>query len=229
MTTPILGIPELTDGQINQYLTCNEALRALESAANDLFSVNLSAANRSLTSLEFSRSLFFVVSGNTVARSLTVPAVKRFFAVRNEGTFALSVVRGTTTVNLIPDDVALFYCDGTANGLLLVSRALDGVPAVVAHTGANLDASVANAGNYTRFTGGASTYTFATSAALKVGAEYHGRNASVGALVTLVGSGGFVINPPTDGTLVIPYGGTFTVKIVASGVADLLGVTVPAL
>lgn len=229
MTTPILAIPELSDGQINQYLTCNEAMRALESSANDFFSADLSSADKALSALEFSRSLFFVVSGNTVARSLTVPAIKRFFAVRNAGTFALSVVRGSTTININPEDIALFFCDGTTNGLLLVSRAMDGVPAVVTHTGSNLDASVNNAGNYTRFTGGASSYTFASSANLKIGAEYHGRNASIGALVTVVGSGGFVINAPADGTLQIPYGGTFTVKIVGSGVADLIGVTEPAL
>lgn len=98
---------------------------------------------------------------------------------------------------------------------------------VVAESGANLDATPANAGNYTRFSNVAGTYTFDDAEAFVVGAEYHGRYVGAGTL-TITAAGTMTVNAPADGTLVIPPGGTFTVKIVAADEADLFGVTVPA-
>lgn len=79
-------------------------------------------------------------------------------------------------------------------------------------------------GNYDRFTHAAAVYHFPDDEPWEVGAEYHGRYAGVGTL-TLTSGTGFTINPPAGGSLVIPPGGTFTVKIVASDEADLFGVT----
>lgn len=101
-------------------------------------------------------------------------------------------------------------------------------PPVVAESGTNLDATGSNDGNYTRFTNASpKTYTFDDSETFTVGAEYHGRNVGAGDL-TITEAGTMTINPPADGTLVIPQGGTFTVKIVATDEADLFGVTVAA-
>lgn len=84
-----------------------------------------------------------------------------------------------------------------------------------------------DAGDYTRFTNaGAKTYEFDGADTWTIGTEFHGRNVGAGNL-TVFGSGGFTLNTPTDGTNVIPQGGTFTVKIVGADEADLMGVTVP--
>ena len=89
------------------------------------------------------------------------------------------------------------------------------------------DATALNAGQYVRFTNaGAKTFTFDVAEGYVQAAEYHGRNVGAGDL-TLIGTG-FTINPPAGGTLVIPSGGTFTVKIVDTDEADLIAVTVPA-
>jgi len=82
-------------------------------------------------------------------------------------------------------------------------------------------------GNYMRFTHAAAEFHFSGSEPWVIGAEYHGRYAGSGTL-TITAGAGFTINPPARGTLVIPPGGTFTVKIVAADEADLFGVTVPA-
>lgn len=82
-------------------------------------------------------------------------------------------------------------------------------------------------GNYMRFSHVAAEYHFDDSEPWEVGAEYHGRYVGSGTL-TLTSGAGFTINPPAGGSLVIPPGGTFTVKIVAANEADLFGVTVPA-
>lgn len=102
------------------------------------------------------------------------------------------------------------------------------VPApVVTSSAANVDATAANAGNYTRFTHAGPTYTFDDGEGYTVGAEYHGRYAGSGSL-ELLEAGGMTLNPPADGTLEIPAGGTFTVKIIAADEADVFGVTVAA-
>jgi hypothetical protein len=101
-----------------------------------------------------------------------------------------------------------------------------GASPVVTESGTNLDADNTNAGNYTRFTNsGTKTYTFDSADSFNVGDEYHGRNVGAG-LLTITEAGSFVINAPAGGTMDIPEGGTFTVKIVASAEADLFGLTV---
>ncbi len=118
MTTPLLAIPEVSDGQINQYLVYNEALRLLESASNQLLSINLALANYSLSGSEFLGNFYFSATGNSAARSITVPAFKRFFSVFNGGSADLSIIRGSTTQTLASSTGATFYSDGTANGLI---------------------------------------------------------------------------------------------------------------
>ena len=82
-----------------------------------------------------------------------------------------------------------------------------------------------HAGQYCRFTNAAAkTWTFDNAQAYEVGSEFHARNVGAGNL-TLTPAGGFTLNAPYLGTLVVPAGGTVTVKIVAAGVADVFGVT----
>ena len=76
---------------------------------------------------------------------------------------------------------------------------------------------------YMRFDGLNLTYTFDVNESYVSGREYHGRNVGT-SNITIVESG-LVINPPTEGSLIIPPGGTFTVKIVSETEADLFGVT----
>lgn len=98
---------------------------------------------------------------------------------------------------------------------------------MVTEAGTALTADDTNAGNYTRFTNaGAKTYTFDSAESYGVGAEYHVRNVGAGDL-TLTEDGTFTLHPPAGGTLVVPQGGTATIKIVASDEADVFGVTVP--
>lgn len=124
MTTPILQITEIANGQVDQYLTVNEAIRILEAAANNVLSVDLSASDYSVTNVapdfEMLRYFMFSASGNTVARTITFSASKRNFSVQNGGTFDLSVTIGATTLTVPAGDAHLFYCDGTTDGLLKI-------------------------------------------------------------------------------------------------------------
>lgn len=130
MTTPILKITEAANGQVDQYLTYNEALRAMESSTNNFYVVDMSSGDVTLTDAAnvdpalnyiFSRNQVFRTSGNTVARVLTVPQSKRLFVVQNGGSVAVTVKRGTTEFSVASGRASTFYCDATANGLVLVS------------------------------------------------------------------------------------------------------------
>lgn len=120
MTTPILNIPEVQSGQVNQYLVYNMALRALEASQNNVSTLNLASENVAVTLQAFVGNYMFVGSGHTVARTVTFPANKRQFAVRNAGSEDLTVKIGTAELVVPSSSAYLFYADGTANGLFRV-------------------------------------------------------------------------------------------------------------
>lgn len=88
----------------------------------------------------------------------------------------------------------------------------------------------ADAGTYMRFTNAAAktlTVQDDSDEALESDTEYNGRNVGAGDL-TIVEDTSVTVNVPFGGTLVVPEGGTFTLKRVATDEFDLFGVTVPA-
>lgn len=127
MTTPILGIREIAGNQQNQYITANEAFRALEAAGNDFLGVDLAAGNASLTEAQFTAFYAFIAGGHNVARVLTVPASKRAFVVINAGLANVTVTRGSSTVVVPSDASALLLTDGTADGLVGIGGGGGGV------------------------------------------------------------------------------------------------------
>lgn len=101
---------------------------------------------------------------------------------------------------------------------------------VVTESGTTYDLDAADAGSYIRFTNtGAKTVTVRDNAdhALPAGGEWHIRNVGANDL-TLIEDTAVTITPPAAGTLVIPTGGTVTLKQVTTDEFDLFGVTVPA-
>lgn len=102
--------------------------------------------------------------------------------------------------------------------------------AVSTVSGTSRNLLAADGGNYLRFTNSsAKTLTVQDEAdeAIPQGFEVHGRNANTGDL-TIVEDTAVTINPPAGGTLVVPEGGTFTLKKVGTDEWDLFGVTVAA-
>lgn len=96
------------------------------------------------------------------------------------------------------------------------------ITATTAEAGTTLTATGANAWNYTRFTNaGTKTYTFDSAQTYANNAEYHGRNVGAGDL-TIAAAGSFVITPPVGGSLVIPQGQSFFLKITGTNTADLI-------
>lgn len=85
-------------------------------------------------------------------------------------------------------------------------------------------------GHYIRLTN-ASAKTISidldSTTALPANGEWHFRNVGAGN-ATIDPDVGVTVNPPADGTLVVPQGGTITLKRVAEDEFDLLGQTVAA-
>lgn len=99
------------------------------------------------------------------------------------------------------------------------------LPTVVTELTTARTALPSHANQYTRFTAtSAKTWTFDSAQSYAVGSEFHARNVGAGDL-TITPANGFVLNAPYNGTLVVPPGGTVTVKIVAANNADVFGVT----
>ncbi|RJT32806.1 hypothetical protein D3227_25745 [Mesorhizobium waimense] len=116
-----LNIPAIADGQADsQWQTSNDGDAALGNALADIYTVDFSAGNVTLTSVQFRSAMTFVPSGLSATRALTVPAVKRalFFVHNTDASDSITVTRGATTVSVPAGRLGTFYTDGTANGLV---------------------------------------------------------------------------------------------------------------
>lgn len=114
-----LGRTEVAASQNQKEVTINDSDGALDAAITETIDVNFASGSVTLSNSQFRGAFRFNATGLSVARNLTVPALKRFFFVDNAAGLAiLSVVRGTTSINIAAGGNGLFYSDGSANGLV---------------------------------------------------------------------------------------------------------------
>ncbi|APZ81843.1 hypothetical protein vBEliSR6L_78 [Erythrobacter phage vB_EliS_R6L] len=105
-----------------------------------------------------------------------------------------------------------------------------GLSEVVTIADANSNLLASQMGGFLRFTAGTAkilTVQSEATEAMPENGEWHLRNVGAADL-TLAEGVGVTIHPPSDGTLVIPQGGTVTIKRVAEDEFDLFGQVVPA-
>jgi hypothetical protein len=118
MATPNLNITHIAAAQTQKEVTANAAFDGLDKALCDQLAVDFTSGNVTLTDAQFRSAIAFRATNLSVDRTLTVPAIKRLFYVNNvDGLAALTVGRGTTTVDVPIGEGRLFYTDGTSNGL----------------------------------------------------------------------------------------------------------------
>ena len=119
-----LNLPVITSGQSQKFQTSNDADAALDNAITESLDNDYTSGNVTLTNAEFRENFRFNATNLSVARVLTVQAIKRYFLVDNTGgSNTLTVTLGSTTEVLQASTVGLFYTDGTANGLIILSLA----------------------------------------------------------------------------------------------------------
>lgn len=94
--------------------------------------------------------------------------------------------------------------------------------------------SIDDIGQYTRWTGmGAKTLTVPENPGVDsdggdgfyLGAEFHGRVVNGDPLMISPGASDVIIHAPAGGSLSVPAGGTYTLKVVDDNEYDLIGVT----
>lgn len=108
-----LSLPQVAPNQNQKEVTINDQAQGLDAAITEVLQVDLSSGSKILTNAEFTRHFLFVGAGQTVAATLTVPSVKRFFAVQNAGGFDLSVSVGSSSVTVPAGKSALIYSNGS--------------------------------------------------------------------------------------------------------------------
>jgi uncharacterized cupin superfamily protein len=122
-----LNLTQMVDGQATPEVTVNDTNAELDAALTEYFDTDLVAGNTVLTSSEFQRAMVIRAINNAVAtRTVTIPAVKKLFVFENLGTATVSIILGSTTLILGISQSAIYYCDGTANGLIEVTSPISG-------------------------------------------------------------------------------------------------------
>lgn len=117
-----LNLPQVAANQTQKEVTINAATQQLSGALADYLSISLSSGGHTLSAQEFTSYSGFLISGNTVSRTLTVPATKRArFWVENSGSATLTITVGSTSLSLAAGTISEYQTDGTANGLVLFS------------------------------------------------------------------------------------------------------------
>lgn len=115
-----LNLSQVAAGQANPEVTTNTKGGEIDAALTETTSLSVSGGNVTVTGTQFTRSVRLFVTGASVGgRTVTLPATKRLLIIEADSTNTQSVaiVVGSTSISLSPGYSALFYTDGTANGL----------------------------------------------------------------------------------------------------------------
>lgn len=119
-----LDIQQISEAQDDKEIAINAATLKQDLSGTDWFDADMTAGSVVVTLLEFQENILFRITNATVAaRTLTVQASKRIFAVESDSanTQSVDLVLGSTTITLAPGDTGWYYTDGTANGLVAIA------------------------------------------------------------------------------------------------------------
>lgn len=119
-TTSILGITEIGESQNNKYVTINNAIVALEQAANrGLSNSSVGAGPWAVTEAEATRYFVFRASGGSADFNITMPSTinavntSRVFTVMNEDSTYNATVKASSgagaSIVLAPGESGSFY------------------------------------------------------------------------------------------------------------------------
>jgi len=114
-----LDLTQVAESQDNADVAINDKGGELDAALTESLAVDVTSGNATVTSADYRRAVRLLVSGASVARQVTLPAVKRAIVVEADAanTADVTVVIGTASFAVAPGTSSWFYSDGTANGL----------------------------------------------------------------------------------------------------------------
>jgi hypothetical protein len=124
-----LNLPQLVQNQAAPEVTANTALAQLDAALTEIVLCDGTSGNVTVTQGQYRAAARFSIINVSVARTVTLPAIKREVTVdvaaANVGVATLVV--GSTQIVLVAGNAYFIYTDGTANGLVILSAGIMGV------------------------------------------------------------------------------------------------------
>lgn len=78
-----LNLPQVASNQNQKEVTINDQAFALDAAITEAFTVDLSSGGVTLTAAQFTRNVLFILEGAAQPETVTLPEIKRLFAVAN--------------------------------------------------------------------------------------------------------------------------------------------------
>lgn len=114
-----LNLSQMAENQASPELTHNAALAEIDASITESLTVDISAGNATVSSANYRSAVRMYVTGGTAARDVTLPAVKRLVMVHidSSNTHPVTLIVGTTEIELQPGSKGMAYTDGSANGL----------------------------------------------------------------------------------------------------------------
>lgn len=119
--TANLAIPYIGANQQQKEVTHSTGMALLDAALTEMLVLSVSAGNATPTADQIRRCALIKITGaTTTGRTVTLPVLKRplFVVLDAASTKAVSIVRGSTAVTILPGTSLYLYTDGTANGLI---------------------------------------------------------------------------------------------------------------
>jgi len=118
-----LTITQVAEASNNKETAINDQAGELDAAFTEDLDMDFTSGNVTVLTLEMQRNMRFVATNLSVARTVTFPAVARYFIVDNSGgTATLGVIIGSTTITLAIGEVGTFKADGSTNHLVLTAN-----------------------------------------------------------------------------------------------------------
>lgn len=120
-----LDLTQVAESQDNADVAINDKGGELDAALTESLAVDVTSGNATVTSSDYRRAVRLLVSGASVARQVTLPAVKRAIMVEADAANSddITVVRGATSFTLSPGSASWFFTDGTTDGLSQIGGA----------------------------------------------------------------------------------------------------------
>lgn len=127
MSNSDFNLDQVATNQSNKETTINSADDQLGSAFGNFVALDATSGNITLSQAQATRNMVFRRTDTTASRSITLYVMRRAYLIENSAV-ATNIIVGSTTIAMQSGETALFYTDGTANGL---KKELSSVPATV--------------------------------------------------------------------------------------------------
>ena len=207
---PIWGTEHIPDNVDTGSAVANTTLDEIIAGVANVFAIDLTSANFAFSSDDdYVLNFTFQMTGNTVARDVTIlTAIKKFAVFHNQGTAIVSLKLGTATILIEPGEIATVYSDGVTNSLIRFGSnfALDSsLSGVATETGTTHSPDITQANKYILYTNAAAisaTIEPNATEAFLIGTVLTFEQNNTGVL-TLVAGSGVTLNVPASQSLVL--------------------------